>query len=181
MKPNGDFITLKNFLILQEYPISKGSSMEVFVANFQRITNQSLSTKFSSDIKIFNDRNKSLSDERNGPTDVFCNIRSFINPDSTVGIIQTSFSIPENFSLHQNYPNPFNSSTEIKFDIKQSNNYKLEIFNYLGQSVREIFNMTLSPGAYKINFESRDMSSGIYFYILSSETERSTKSFVLIK
>lgn len=147
------------------------------------VSTQSLSTsKIYSDIRIFNDKIISVwNDERNGPFDVYSNIRSFSNPDTTVNIIQISSLVPENFSLDQNYPNPFNSTTLLSFDIKKSDIYKFEIFNNLGQSLNEIFHKNFNPGTYQINLESSGLSSGIYYYILSSPMERFVKSFVLLK
>ncbi|MBK7254411.1 MAG: T9SS type A sorting domain-containing protein [Ignavibacteria bacterium] len=147
------------------------------------VSTQSLSTsKIYSDIRIFNDKIISVwNDERNGPFDVYCNIRSFSNPDTTVNVIQISSLVPENFSLDQNYPNPFNSTTLLSFDIKKSDIYKFEIFNNLGQSLNEIFHKNFNPGTYQINLESSGLSSGIYYYILSSPMERFVKSFVLLK
>lgn len=147
------------------------------------VSDQSLSTgKYYSDVMIYKDRIMSVwSDERSGPFDVYCNIRSFTNPDTTVNIFQISTMLPERFSLNQNYPNPFNNSTKIQFDILQSDNYELNVFNNLGQKVNEIIKNYLTPGSYKVIFDSGSLSSGVYQYILSSPKERLVKSFVLIK
>lgn len=147
------------------------------------VTNENPSTdKFYSDVEIYNDKIISVwSDERNGPFDVYCNIRSFTNPDSTVNIIQISSLIPNEFSLYQNFPNPFNSATVIQFDITDNNNYKLDLYNELGQNVKTIFNNYLNTGTYKINFTSGELNSGVYYYILSSPKVRVVKSLMLIK
>ncbi|MBK8981388.1 MAG: T9SS type A sorting domain-containing protein [Ignavibacteria bacterium] len=100
--------------------------------------------------------------------------------EKTTGI-QNNNSFVSDFNLYQNYPNPFNNSTQIGFDISRNNYYKLEIYNNLGQKVKEVFDKFLSAGSYKINFESGNISSGIYQYILSSPKERFVKSFVLVK
>jgi hypothetical protein len=150
--------------------------------NFLVTSNFSNLEKFASDIKIFENRIISLwTDARNGPFDIYCNIRSFSNPDTTVNIVQISTLIPERFSLHQNYPNPFNPNTTIEFDIFQNSIYSLEIYNYLGQNVKNLFNGNLNPGTYFINFNSNGFSSGIYYYILSSPKKRLVRSFVLLK
>ncbi|MBK8982761.1 MAG: T9SS type A sorting domain-containing protein [Ignavibacteria bacterium] len=95
--------------------------------------------------------------------------------------IQNNNSVVSDFNLYQNYPNPFNNSTQIGFDISQNNFYKLEIYNNLGQKVKEVFDKFLSAGSYKINLESGNISTGVYQYILSSPKERIVKSFVLVK
>jgi len=185
MKPNGDFVIgWSEFrpnipqCYFQRYN-NTGSQIGI---NYL-VSDQSLNTdKYFSDLKIYDDKIISIwSDRRNGPFDVYCNIRSFTNPDTTVNIIQTSSLVPESFSLYQNYPNPFNSSTQIRFDISQNNIYKLEIYNNLGQKIKEVFNKFLTTGSYNINFESGNISSGVYQYILSSPKERYVKSFVLLK
>jgi len=185
MKPNGDFVIgWSEFrpnipqCYFQRYN-NTGSQIGI---NYL-VSDQSLNTdKYFSDLKIYDDKIISIwSDRRNGPFDVYCNIRSFTNPDTTVNIIQTSSLIPENFYLYQNYPNPFNNSTQFRFDISQNNNYKLEIYNNLGQKIKEVFNKFLTTGSYNINFESGNISSGVYQYILSSPKERYVKSFVLLK
>jgi len=185
IKPNGEFIVywteFRNNLGTPYFQRFRSDGS--FIGNNFPVTSQASSTeKFSSDAKLFKDRIISVwSDKRNGLFDVYCNIRSFTNPDTTVNIIQTSSLIPENFYLYQNYPNPFNNSTQFRFDISQNNNYKLEIYNNLGQKIKEVFNKFLTTGSYNINFESGNISSGVYQYILSSPKERYVKSFVLLK
>lgn len=92
-----------------------------------------------------------------------------------------SNSLPGSFNLYQNYPNPFNSTTKIKFEINQKENYKLEIFNSLGQKIEDIHNGNLNPGQYEIVYDAKELNSGIYFYKLSGENLMETKKFVLIK
>lgn len=184
-KPNGEFLVgWSEFRPFIPKPyFQKYTDSGVPIGNNYLVTNEIPSSeKFYSDFLIFRDKIISLwSDTRNDPFDVYCNIRSFTNPDTTVNIIQTSQSIPEKFTLHQNFPNPFNALTVIKFDIKRNDNYLLELFNNLGQKVKVLVNNSFNPGKYEINFNSFDLSSGIYYYILSSPYERLVKSLVLLK
>lgn len=83
--------------------------------------------------------------------------------------------------LYQNYPNPFNIQTKIKFNVSKNGKYKLEIFDILGKKVNEIFNKTYSNGYYEITLNATNLSSGIYFYRLSSENNFTVKKFILIK
>lgn len=85
------------------------------------------------------------------------------------------------FSLIQNYPNPFNIQTTIKFVINKKDTYKFEIFDILGKKIDELFNKELRDGSYKIKYIADKLTSGIYFYKLSSEKMYYTKKFLLIK
>ncbi|MDA3861174.1 MAG: M14-type cytosolic carboxypeptidase [Melioribacteraceae bacterium] len=93
-------------------------------------------------------------------------------------------NIASNFELYQNYPNPFNPSTTIRFKLSNSENVKLRIFNSLGQLVDTIVERKLGEGAHEIVFNStsyNNLSSGIYYYQLVTETFSQTKGMVLLK
>jgi hypothetical protein len=87
----------------------------------------------------------------------------------------------DNFELNQNYPNPFNEQTAFKFAIRKSGIYKFEIFDMLGKKIDESFNKIFSTGEYEIIYKAEHLSSGIYYYKLSSENNFRIKKFLLIK
>jgi hypothetical protein len=47
--------------------------------------------------------------------------------------------------------------------------------------IEEVISNYLEPGSYKINYNAGNLSSGIYFYVLSSVNYSLTKKFTLIK
>lgn len=196
-KDNGDFV-----IGYEEAMLSKTSQY------FQRFTSTGapiggkykVSTqapflpKFITSIKIFNDKIYSLwSDERNGNFDIYCNVRSFSNPDTTVNIIKISNEVPSEYKLYQNYPNPFNPFTKIRFSIPQDARsemryVKLIVIDLLGKEVRTIIDKNLISGSYEIDFDGSDLSSGVYLYRLlvsslsvNAENYSDQKKFVLIK
>ena len=93
----------------------------------------------------------------------------------------TLTGIPDKFSLGQNYPNPFNPSTKIRFDVPNSGNVSLKVYNELGKEVSTLVNSFKNAGSYEINFDASVLSSGIYFYKLQSEGLSSTKKMLLVK
>ncbi len=103
----------------------------------------------------------------------------------TVGINQISSEVPTKFSLYQNYPNPFNPSTNIKFDIPVERIanpfYRLTVYDASGKEVETLLNKHLQPGSYSVTFEAGNLSSGIYFYQLTTDGYTDTKRMVLIK
>lgn len=101
----------------------------------------------------------------------------------SIGIQPIGNIIPERYNLLQNYPNPFNSETVIKFDIPKNENITLRIYDMTGREIATLINEYKVAGSYKINFNADryKMSSGIYFYILKSDSFTETKKFVYIK
>jgi hypothetical protein len=85
------------------------------------------------------------------------------------------------YSLEQNYPNPFNPSTKIVFQVPQSVNVSLKIYDVLGNEIVTLVNEEKGPGKYEIDFNASHLSSGIYFYTLWAGTYISIKKMVLIK
>lgn len=103
-----------------------------------------------------------------------------------IGIHQNGTEIPEGLMLYQNYPNPFNPETKIKFDIPANtsggtSNVKIEIFNSAGQEVADLIEQKMMAGAFEVNWNAANYSSGIYFYVLSSGDFRQTRKMVLLK
>jgi hypothetical protein len=109
------------------------------------------------------------------------NQHGFIPPDEPVGIQPLNTNIPASFNLYQNFPNPFNPATSIKFDIAKSGNVKLVVFDMLGREVKIILNEKLNPGTYQVSFEGSNLSSGVYFYQLQSESYLKTMKMLLVK
>ncbi len=77
------------------------------------------------------------------------------------------------FTLLNNYPNPFNNQTVISAMINTSGKVKLQIYDVLGREVYTTGNNASSPGTmtfrwHGINNDGLEMSSGIYFYRLTS-------------
>jgi photosystem II stability/assembly factor-like uncharacterized protein len=98
-----------------------------------------------------------------------------------VGISQLSNTIPGKFTLKQNYPNPFNPSTNLIFEIPNTEIVTLKIYNISGKEVETLINSELTPGIYTFEFNASDLPSGVYFYRLSVNGFTETKSMMLLK
>jgi hypothetical protein len=114
-------------------------------------------------------------------------INFYLDTAGVIGIVNINSNVPENFKLFQNYPNPFNPNTTIRFDIKTKSFVSLNIYNVLGQRIRQIVNEELQPGEYKSVFNALDLPSGIYFYKLvvgdnsGNGSFADTRKMILIK
>ena len=86
-----------------------------------------------------------------------------------------------------NYPNPFNPETKIVFDLPESGQVKLEIYNIKGQKVKTLLDCYMSPGRSEMLWNSKDdngkrVSSGVYFYRLNvNDKIEKTKKMLLLK
>ncbi|MFA5404422.1 MAG: T9SS type A sorting domain-containing protein [Ignavibacteria bacterium] len=98
-----------------------------------------------------------------------------------VGINNISSEIPDKYALHQNYPNPFNPNTNIKFDLINQGFVTLKIYDILGKEVATLVNEVLNPGFYSVSFSNNRISSGIYFYKISTDNFTEIKKMLLIK
>lgn len=103
------------------------------------------------------------------------------NTDYTTGVELTDASVPANFVLSQNFPNPFNPSTLISFQLAQSGNISLKVYDVLGIEVASIAEGFYTAGAYKVAFDGSNLSSGVYFYTLKTDFSLETKKMNLIK
>ncbi|MFA5832503.1 MAG: M14 family zinc carboxypeptidase [Bacteroidota bacterium] len=90
-------------------------------------------------------------------------------------------SVPYTYSLAQNFPNPFNPSTTIQFSVEQLNRTSLRVYNVLGQEVAMLLDQDVAPGTYSINFDAKQLSSGVYFYRFTSGNYTSIKKMTLVK
>ena len=101
----------------------------------------------------------------------------------TVGnvAIDGGLLIPVEFALHSNYPNPFNPTTTIQYDIPKSSQVTLTIYNMNGQIVEKLVNQKQEPGFYSVNWDARNVSTGVYFYQIRAEGFQQVKKCLLIK
>ncbi len=92
--------------------------------------------------------------------------------------------IVNSFELYPNYPNPFNPSTTIKFSLNNQEKVQLRVFNSLGELVTVLVNRELGTGVHEVIFNSSNygnLSSGVYYYQLLTESFSQTKGMILVK
>ncbi len=99
----------------------------------------------------------------------------------------SSYHIPNKFTLFGNYPNPFNSTTKIVFSLPKSSNVKITIFNSVGQKIAVLVNKEFESNRNYIvgwdgtNEFGENVSSGIYFYKFEAGNFTSIKKMLLIR
>lgn len=96
-------------------------------------------------------------------------------------VIESSSTLPTEFSLSQNYPNPFNPETVIEFAVPKRAHVQLKVYNTLGQRVAELVDGELEAGHHRYQFEAGRYASGVYFYVMRSDSFTDIKYMTLVK
>jgi hypothetical protein len=99
----------------------------------------------------------------------------------TTDVNEIPGSTPSAYALEQNFPNPFNPSTKINFSVPVEGFVTLDVYNSIGQKITTLVNETKTAGTYVVNFDASDLTSGIYFYKISSGNFTETKKMILLK
>ena len=102
-----------------------------------------------------------------------------INPTTTSAPIDSE--LPKVIALNQNYPNPFNPNTQISYDLPQTANVRLDVFNIQGQRVATLVNAAQNAGSYNITFNATHLASGVYLYRLQAGATVLIKKMTLVK
>jgi hypothetical protein len=101
-----------------------------------------------------------------------CFIVRDLTPVRPIGLypsyIDEWISITKNFQISQNYPKPCNTNTKISFSLPNTEKVLLKVYKSLGGEIEILTNEILSPGKYTIEWDAKNLSSGIYFCKLTS-------------
>lgn len=90
--------------------------------------------------------------------------------------------LPDGFALHSNYPNPFNPVTTIRYELPRSAEVVLRVFDPLGREVARLVEGARSAGQHEVQFDARDLPSGLYLYRLEvGDRFLETRSMMLLK
>jgi hypothetical protein len=102
--------------------------------------------------------------------------------NANTGVKKFDSALPQNFCLQQNYPNPFNSSTDISFSLPLKSSVSLKVFDMMGREVTTLINEELAAGNHCLQWNASNISSGVYFYRLTTNTGYvQTKMLLLLK
>lgn len=179
--PKNIIIDNNNFIyVAGQYPMSGSSSQYLqkytpsgdSLWNF-RIANQNYWTigKFS---KIDNAGNIILaSDRQNGIM-----LTKFAN---ATGIRVIENEIATGYKLSQNYPNPFNPKTNIRYELPASGFVRLAVYDISGKEIETLVSTKQNAGVYEIDWDGSKLSSGVYFYKLTTDNFVATKKMILNK
>ncbi len=110
---------------------------------------------------------------------------SLINQLTGLGNDQGSV-LPTEFRLEQNYPNPFNPITKIRYAIPALGTslmkfVQLKVYDVLGNEVATLVDEYRPAGRHEVEFDAKNLASGIYFYRIKAGSFVETKKMILLR
>ncbi|MGE5680069.1 MAG: phosphodiester glycosidase family protein [Bacillota bacterium] len=102
------------------------------------------------------------------------------DPSTATAVEDNNVKVTE-YRLSQNYPNPFNPSTRICYSVPIEGYVTLKVYDIIGNEIATLVSERKPAGSYEIGFSADRLSSGVYFYRLSSGNFTDTKKLILVK
>lgn len=100
---------------------------------------------------------------------------------NTVLMSQQESVIPSKFELLQNYPNPFNPSTIIGYELPKLSHVVLKVYDIMGREVTTLIDEEKTAGIYKVEMNRKQLSSGVYFYVIHAGNFYQVRKMLLLK
>jgi uncharacterized protein (TIGR02145 family) len=113
-------------------------------------------------------------------------VRCLKDAPTGVNEFKNGNQIPNEIKLNQNYPNPFNPSTVISYQLSESSNVKIKIYDMLGREIKTLVDSFQNTGEHSVVWNGIDgidnlVSSGIYFYQLETDKTNLQKKMILVR
>ncbi len=89
--------------------------------------------------------------------------------------------LPERYHLEQNYPNPFNPVTQIRYELPESAQVRVDVYSVTGQRVGTLVNERQSAGSYQVAFDATGLASGVYIYRIQAGNFIAGRQMTLIR
>ncbi|MBM2815524.1 MAG: yiaD [Ignavibacteria bacterium] len=83
--------------------------------------------------------------------------------------------------LYQSFPNPTTGKATIDFELFREINIELAVYNILGDKVGLLAAGAMKQGRYSVEYDTKILSIGYYFYVLSSDVGKITGKLEVMK
>ena len=124
-------------------------------------------------------------------TDSFGNTSEFSEPLGYLVPVENDKSISEGkisqkYALKYNFPNPFNPDTIIEYQLPESSEVNLLIYNTIGQLVKTLVKEKQTTGYYFVRWDGKNeaghtVGSGVYFYSLRTKNYMKTCKMIILR
>ncbi len=86
-----------------------------------------------------------------------------------------------NSRLAGNFPNPFGGRTTVRFEVRETEQLSVSVWDLSGHQVALLYEGQASAGTHEVPFESGDLPSGTYFVRLQTDEGVSTRTITLTR
>jgi len=99
-----------------------------------------------------------------------------------VGVLPDQFiPQPSSLTLSEPYPNPFNAQTNIEYQVPETGNVSIRLYDLKGQQVAELVNESHAAGQYDVVFNAPDLASGVYLVRMVAGVDVQSRKVVLMR
>ena len=85
------------------------------------------------------------------------------------------------FKLGSVFPNPFNSTVKIDFELSSSEKVLINIYDVKGRQIINILDRNLTGGNHRIQWNAKNISSGLYFIKMQAKSKTLTEKVLLLE
>ena len=93
----------------------------------------------------------------------------------------TASTIPGDYNLHSVYPNPFNPVTTIAYEVPNTSQVTIKVYDISGREAAQLVNSEIAQGFHTIDWNATNHASGAYFVKMVAGSFVQTRKMILLK
>jgi len=106
----------------------------------------------------------------------------YVRPHNAMNITQQiTETLPKNPWLSPGFPNPFNGAVTWHYILPKKMHVRITIYNLQGQMINRLIEGTQNAGSHVVQWIPNQRSSGVYFGVLGTETQRQIQKVLYLK
>jgi serine protease len=90
-------------------------------------------------------------------------------------------NLPISTKITGNYPNPFNPTTTLEYELSESGNITMVVYNLVGQRVAKVIDGFKTSGRHQVTVDAYTLGSGVYFVRMTTSKGSHVHKMMLIK
>ena len=90
-------------------------------------------------------------------------------------------AIPGDYNLHSVYPNPFNPVTTNAYEVPNTSQVTIKVYDISGREAAQLVNSEIAQGYHTVDWNATNYASGTYFVKMVAGSFVQTRKMVLLK
>jgi hypothetical protein len=88
---------------------------------------------------------------------------------------------PKQVALHAVAPNPVRTSTQISYDLPESAEVELTVYDLMGREVKRLATGSHGQGTHSVQLDAATLPSGVYIVRLQAGSRQITRRITVVK